>query len=378
LCNQPETTLSSWYDTSLLSTFAGTGSPSATQDNHDSNTSNKFNFALITYSHMSDIQKFERFIIGAINTWVPSDSTFYVVLNEQWEETFNEWRNRTAIRSGVVDRIKPIYVDCPEGYSGESPCCKQQEGLVKFYYDDYKKEKYDWVVYGDDDNYVNLHALEAYIRALPIHSSQYRNFINQSQVEPPLILSPQHHRLLGWPGFNDSPPYNCSKTPEFLYPWAQPAIYNRAAFELVVRGLQQNGLVRQCLEFDVSHDVGNAIFHWMYSIPTSLLELRDAGWVAGWGDGAELPAQNIVVYHNIEKIKGHEFVRFHAQLLNYMKRNNITDYDFSAQQEEKWWRHVNGFQLTDTFRKFGPPHRWKEWHTMPVSDCNIMMEETLH
>jgi hypothetical protein len=66
--------------------------------------------------------------------------------------------------------------------------------------------------------------------------------------------------------------YHCSDDAQFRYNWGQPVVYNRAAFELVIPGLQNDGLVKQCLEYEVTHDVGNAIFHWMYSIPAVRFE----------------------------------------------------------------------------------------------------------
>jgi hypothetical protein len=38
------------------------------------------------------------------------------------------------------------------------------------------------------------------------------------------------------------------------------------------------------------------------------------------------------------------------------------------------WHNVTGFMHSKTFAKYGYPHTWKQWHTMPTMDC-IMPSE---
>jgi hypothetical protein len=129
--------------------------PATSVSKHSSNDDD-VKIAFITYSHMSDIAQFNETVLGAANTWLPADATYYVVLNRRWEATFNQWKqticDNMEKESGIeesigVARIQPIYVDCPEAKFGESPCCKQQHGLVNFYKTYYREfGNYDWVM----------------------------------------------------------------------------------------------------------------------------------------------------------------------------------------------------------------------------------------
>lgn len=98
-------------------------------------------------------------------------------------------------------RIHPIYVDCPEGKFGESPCCKQQKGLVEVF--DKKYPLYDWYAFFDDDVYLR----KEYIARL-LAEFQAPDF--------PMAASPLNqqakfigHRL-----------HTCGEgNSEFMYPW---------------------------------------------------------------------------------------------------------------------------------------------------------------
>jgi len=60
----------------------------------------------------------------------------------------------------------------------------------------------------------------------------------------------------------------------FQYPWGQPSVYNKDAFEELIPWLEKGGLMKQCLEY--RHNVGNAIFHQMHSIPTASVRARNS------------------------------------------------------------------------------------------------------
>jgi hypothetical protein len=69
--------------------------------------------------------------------------------------------------------------------------------------------------------------------------------------------------------------YQCRTDPQFLDAWGQPMIYSRGALEKVYRGLRLEGVTKQCEEYSVLHDVGNAILHWMYSLPELRIRITD-------------------------------------------------------------------------------------------------------
>lgn len=321
-------------------------------------------FALITFSHLSNATQFESTILEAMNTWVPSDSTYFVVLNTKWREVFDQWkkkqRQQQKALEAVVDRIQPIYVDCPEAKWGESPCCKQQKGLVEFHktYNTVEKN-YDWIVYMDDDVYLQVNVLEAYIRTLPIKMPDLKKYTNQNG--DPMLITGSVPMRLGRAGYSRPPQagYRCSRDEDFKYPWGQPAIYNQAALKMIIPGLELNGLVQQCLEYDVTHDVGNAIFHWMYSIPgTRIRSVNFKGDKPQWGF-----REDTIVYHGAGSSPKIPMTLFHEE------RTKHIEVPFAAPIQYFGRFHPNGFQRTKTFQDFGSPKDWKVWHTMPVTDC---------
>ena len=108
---------------------------------------------------MSDLNQFNAQILAAVETWLPVDATYYVVLNRRWEDIIiNQWTQqirKNTENDGILTRIQPIYVDCPEAKFGESPCCKQEQGLIQHHMTYYQALNYDWVMCMDDNVYVN-------------------------------------------------------------------------------------------------------------------------------------------------------------------------------------------------------------------------------
>ena len=353
--------------------------------------------AFVTFSHLSNITQFENTILASANTWVPPESTYYVVLNQMWENKFTQWKkqkienfrsiqiNGTSATESIVGihRIQPIYVDCPEGKFGESPCCKQEQGLVNFhkmhYYDKQsRKAKYDWIFFSDDDIYILPTALEKFIHFLPFGLPKHKKMIeSQLKNEEPLILVQSLSYFLGQYGSQKATSlYSCSRDNEFKYPWGQPVVYNRAALERILPGLQQNGLVKQCMEYGVTHDVGNAILHWMYSIPSVKFWFPNAKHQLTWrkrnkswkfrGDS--------IGYHGAGAHESLKMEWFHEETKHERRRiETMSNAPFDRNQlpSEHYfdWRKVNGFNQTTTFEKYGDPGKWIEWHTMPASDC---------
>ena len=53
-------------------------------------------------------------------------------------------------------------------------------------------------------------------------------------------------------------------------------MYNKNAFEMLVPWLEKCGRMKQYLKkYKVTHNVGNAIFHWMCFIPTATIRVRN-------------------------------------------------------------------------------------------------------
>ena len=354
--------------------------------------------AFVTFSHLSNISQFEHTILASANTWVPSESIYYVVLNQMWENKFIEWKkqkienfnstqiNSTSATESIVGihRIQPIYVDCPEGKFGESPCCKQEKGLVNFHkmhhYDEQSREaKYDWIFFADDDIYLVPIALEKYIRSLPYALPKQKEII-QSQLknEEPLVLVQSPASFLGQFAYlKKRSPYRCSQDDEYRYPFGLAVVYNRAALERILSGLQQNGLVKQCIEYGVTHDVGNALLHWMYSIPSVRFRFPNAKQQLTeskhWNFRDDSIGYHGAGAHASLKMEWfHEMTRHGRKIVENMMKPPFNPAPYEGYYD---WRNVNGFNQTATFEKYGDPGNWTEWHTMPIFDCKGLSPE---
>lgn len=341
---------------------------------------NKNKVAFVTFSHMADIAKFNKIILGAVKTWFPKDEVYYIVLNQQWRETFVHWK-RDLIRENQtqVELIQPIFVDCPESAHVESPCCKQEKGLIEFYDKYYHERDYSWVYFADDDMFVNTRILHEYLDILPYGlTTEHAKYLNGPLV---LLSNSNSPQKLGH-GEVAKIPYSCEKKDNsYKYPWGQPVVYNRKAMESIIAGLRLGGLVKQCLEFDVNHDVGNAIFHWMYSIPYAsfprIFNLKGVGAQTKFRTNLQRMEQNKqkLFREDVTGIHGIDFHHYFSQQLFWTRRvpDSIKVFDQKGKLPPDVYfgfGHVTGFLSTDTFAKYGSPNEWKdEWHTMPISEC---------
>ena len=78
---------------------------------------------------MNSIDHWNEVILPATDLFIPPEDYYYVVLANNWKDKYESVKNSDTRYS----RIKPLFVDCPEGHFGESPCCKQEKGLLQFH-----------------------------------------------------------------------------------------------------------------------------------------------------------------------------------------------------------------------------------------------------
>jgi hypothetical protein len=71
-----------------------------------------------------------------------------------------------------------------------------------------------------------------------------------------------------------------------------------------------------------------------------------------------------IVYHGAGSSPEIPMKMFHE------RRTKDIEVPFTAPKQYFGRFNPNGFQRTETFKKFGSPSEWKVWHTMPISDCN--------
>jgi hypothetical protein len=293
--------------------------------------------AYITYSSFPKGMewRFHMYVADALRTWLTED-VLYLVLTPQWKEKLASMCSMQ--RDKVCDRVKPIYVDCPEGYYGESPCCKYDKGLS--YMANNHGYDYDWFIYHDDDMYFRTQYMREYLKGL--------------SHDQPVVLSSRPIKVLGFKN-------NCkSDDPHYNFPAGQPAVLSRAALWFIKPGLEAGGLTKQCLEFDISHDVGNAVFHWMYGLPeVHLPPLLGSPPPTFPESGNEY---DVVGIHGIGRIGNVlNTTEIHAKLRDLIYPKPPYDYK---------WHNALGFLKTKTYRLHGNASQWgNQWHTMPVSDC---------
>ena len=302
--------------------------------------------AMVTFSHLKSPDRFENLLFPSLETWMTT-GTYFVVLTNQWRDAYQKLCDSRRLSNATSDcsRMEAIFVDCPEGAFGESPCCKQEKGLTSLSPDDW-----DWIVFFDDDMYFRMEAVERYLRNFdPL----------QLLLATPAGKSAKELGMFGYLGRRQSP-YLCSTDQAYRYPWGQPVIYSQAAFRMLLPGFRAGGLVRQCLEFNVTHDAGNPIVHWMYQIPDVTFKFH---MFADHKISREALAIHGITRYRAAFNRSYSMHDIHGYVQE-QKRVTIKKYMLQVHDE----RH--GFNQTETYAKYGHPSTWgDQWHTMPVSDC---------
>jgi hypothetical protein len=284
------------------------------------------------------------------------DPVYHVVLNDKWKPTLESWCQEKDWLRKYCDRIHPIWVDCPEGNFGPSPCCKQEMGLLKVLDDTNMMGRYDWFVYQDDDVYLRAKRLEDFLQ--PMNDVTYPLLVTSGPFQ-------KNTQVLGQMSYLNEKQrnYTCrTDDVDFQYPWGQPVIYNDVALRYISSGLRLGGLTKQCEEFQVTHDAGNAIIHWMYSIPEVRIRIP-------LKPNSFQPKSFGV--HGVAKKHTREGKRLDEK--EYMSMYDVhTEYTKKKREGFLYKYHnATGFRQTRTYSKYGDPSSWmKEWHIMPVSDCN--------
>ena len=298
--------------------------------------------AYMAFTHLNGTQRFENMILGSIDTWLPNQEQYYVVLSNMWKQQLQDLLDGSF--SSYKNRIHAVFVDCPEGKFGLSPCCKQEQGLLYLWQN--FANKYEWFAFMDDDIYTRATFLEAFVSTLPANH------------EPIVLTSGTPPQRLGQAGYLEKQSaYKCSNDHDFIYPWASLAIYNRIALRRISNGLRLGGLSKQCREFRVTHDTGNAILHWMYSIPSIHISVSNRPS----GKSSHSFAVHGVGRCKIKNCSMNELHRWYQR--HDRHRPNLSNYRYI-------WHNVSGFKTVQHYKEYGDPASWTtEWHTMPISAC---------
>jgi hypothetical protein len=276
--------------------------------------------------------RFHTMIIDSLRTWLKGDVIFYVV-NKNWETRFEEACLEPAIQK-ECKRIIPIFVDCPEGYYGASPCCKMDKGMTVMW-ENYSH--YDWYSYQDDDMYIRTAYMD--------------DFLSGLSPNEPMVLTCKSTRQLGNTWGHADKRANCSADIDFMYPWGQPAVYSRAGLERMSKAFQLGAIAKQCKSFDVTHDAGNPIVHWMVGLPE--VRLPDIP------PRSKQVRANEMGTHGVAKF-GPNATEVHAQIGHV--KHPPPPYEYK-------WHRPKGFLQTTIYKLHGNVSKWTAWHTMNISDC---------
>jgi hypothetical protein len=311
--------------------------------------------AYVMYSHITnhDISPFTNYIFPSMDTWLPNDNLF-VVLGEQWRDNYFTdvcQESNDGMYTKYCNRIIPVFVECPERYYGESPCCKNEKGMLFFLDHPEIFEQYNWFMYMDADIYVRRNYIEKLVSDLV-------------PTQDVIVAAGRYggtNSQLGQPSFASSnSPYRCSSELKFMYPWGMPVIYSRQALLSLQNGFRLRGLTKQCKEFDVTHDVGNSIFHWMYQIPNVRMP-----WPTGTSFGSTITSMRSTSF-GAHRVGSKNYLNF-SQIHQYFETRGTPVEDVTFAHE---WQTEFGFNDTETYKKFGDPRTWtKHWHTMGVEGC---------
>ena len=300
--------------------------------------------AYVSYSYLTALDdasttRFINFIFGALQTWLRDEQSLLFVVLTLKSKAFYDQLCENPLYESVCQRVVPIPVDCPEGYYGDSPCCKMQEGLLQVFE---RYPDYDWYMYGDDDNYIRTAHWRDYLRPLT----------RKDDDAEPFIVSSGKLKRLGQSSFIFGPDDKqmCSTDHQYYYPWGQPIVYSKAALKRVIPGFKMNGFRLQCKEFVITHDVGNQVFHWMYQMPVVTFDIP------------LFPGNvNAMAVHAHGKQRTNPFPVLEKSFMNVTHPPPPYTYV---------WHNTTAFTETSTYRKYGPVDTWKdEWHTMPIADC---------
>lgn len=377
--------------------------------------------AFITFSYVKhdDTHKLLDFLLPAVDTWAAptaywynatgmfesEDRTFYqnedhtlhnsfrlyVVFSQVSKDPFekmcgSESKQLPPEKQALCKRIHPIYVDCPEGGYGQSPCCKQQKGLLEIFKDDYPL--YDWYAFFDDDVYLR----KEYI-AKVLHVLQPPDFPMAA------VAYNQDKRFIAQKGSGSK---TCGKEgmDHFMYPWGQPIFYSRGAMSTMARGYRANSLTLQCAAFNLTHDVGNQVLNWMYSLPMAALPplvslpiMRKDHFGSHWvgrddvredlyGEDKQVTRRVYTASDRVGRYRTYiqkmlpkgefSFYETHKKWMKpAMKHPKVKDLATVRNETLAWYKNVTGFRQTDTFAVHGDPQTWKEgqWFTMQYTDC---------
>lgn len=161
----------------------------------------------------------------------------------------------------------------------------------------------------------------------------------------------------------------------------QPIFYSRGAMKMMEKGYRANSLVSQCAAFNLTHDVGNQVLNWMYSLPMAALPplpylplMRDDYIGNHWVGREDMRSQTRRKKYKSVGVGSWSFYGTHKKWMDpKLKHPRVEQLVTVRDEEHKWYPNVTGFHQTLTYELHGDPQTWEEgqWFTMQYSDCMV-------
>eukprot|EP01032_Pedospumella_encystans_P017483 gene17483-19920_t len=178
--------------------------------------------------------------------------------------------------SSLLFEFNALYTaNCTGNYFGMGPTCRCQESM-RFYNQDSSMKRAEWFMFMDDDIHVRPFALQAMLTGLsnPLFATNTSTLSASNDNGMALVGS---NRYRSFDFSRKSPPHSCRESIAYEFPFAQPAIINRAAMQRMHNGIEANGLTSLQLEWGGTHDALLGMFLWIYDIPTYSLNSSYVG-----------------------------------------------------------------------------------------------------
>ena len=246
---------------------------------------------------------------------------------------------------------------------------------------------YDWYAFFDDDTYLRKECEILFSNWLSFNTfdistlffvllpEDLTKILSKITADPniPIAAIPSNQAAKNI-GYKKRTCSSKDHADQFQYPWGMPIFYSRGALQMMERGYRANSLVLQCNVFGVTHDVGNAILNWMYSLPIRKIPPLPAlkigfgkEFIGSHNAGRFDPAAKGRSYRDFSFEATHEF-----WMDNKYDPPDIEKLPMFVQKDE-WYHNVTGFKQTKTYAQYGDPQQWEEgiWHVMSAENCTI-------
>jgi hypothetical protein len=165
---------------------------------------------------------------------------------------------------------------------------------------------------------------------------------------------------------------------------------------MMEKGYRANSLVSQCETFGITHDVGNQVLNWMYSLPIAKLpplpslpkrngddignhlvgrQDKELSFIMSKVNNTSGTRPDQIKAETIQStpLGSWSFYETHKKWMDpKLKPPKVEMLKTGKNENQKWYKNVTGYRQTLTYDLHGDPQTWGEgqWFTMTHSDCS--------